>query len=108
MFALCSLAEGLPRALIEAMERGLPCIAHDYPVARYALGVHGILGDLTRPGTLAALLADDRLAADDDRANVRHRFVYERFSWDALRDEYVDMLSGAVGRRAFADAGQPG
>ena len=37
VFVLASLGEGLPRALIEALASGLPCLAHDYPVAHYAL-----------------------------------------------------------------------
>jgi 1,2-diacylglycerol 3-alpha-glucosyltransferase len=103
LFVLPSLAEGLPRALVEAMAQGLPCLAHDYSVARYALGEHGLLADFREPGALAALLEAHRPEAGSRAdAEARHRFVYERFSWDHLAPQYVEMLRGAVGRRDFS------
>lgn len=102
-FVLASLAEGLPRALVEGLSRGLLCLAHDYPVAHYALGEHGRLADFEERGSLANLLREwsprDR---DPSLARERHRYVYERFSWDALRPQYVDLLAGAKGRAPFA------
>jgi 1,2-diacylglycerol 3-alpha-glucosyltransferase len=104
VFVLASLAEGLPRALVEAMAQGLLCLAHDYPVAHYALGGHGRLADFTQPGALASLLRSSTNVNVDGhaaQARERHRFVYESFSWDRLRPQYVDMLHGAVGRIGF-------
>ncbi len=102
LFVLASLAEGLPRGLVEAAGHGLPCLAHDYAVARFALGDHGLLADLTRPGALSGLL-EAALAGDHSAgAEERRRFVHESFSWDALRPRYVELLHGAVGRRSFA------
>jgi 1,2-diacylglycerol 3-alpha-glucosyltransferase len=97
VFVLASLGEGLPRALIEALGAGLPCLAHDYPVARFALGSHGELGDFSVAGGLAALLADR--ASRDGRtqpARERHRHAYENFSWDRLRPRYVELLRGTI------------
>jgi glycosyltransferase involved in cell wall biosynthesis len=37
VFVLASLWEGQPRALIEAMAQGLPCVAHDHGAIRYVL-----------------------------------------------------------------------
>jgi glycosyltransferase involved in cell wall biosynthesis len=101
-FVLASLAEGLPRALVEAMSHGLRCLAHDYSVARFALGEHGRLADLTQPGALAGLL-QETFAVDEgpEAAAERRRFVDERFSWAHLRPRYVEMLTGAVGRAPF-------
>jgi 1,2-diacylglycerol 3-alpha-glucosyltransferase len=98
LFVLSSLGEGLPRGLIEAMGRGLPCLVHDYPVARFALQAHGRYGDFSTPGGLASMLAH----ADPDRAGSadRHRFAYENFSWDRLRPRYVEMLRSVAHERA--------
>jgi glycosyltransferase involved in cell wall biosynthesis len=102
-FVLASLAEGLPRGLVEALAHGIPCLAHDYPVAHYALGEHALVADFTQPGALAGLLAGLLDGEHDpDRANARRMSVYERFSWDVLAPQYVDMLHGAVGRKAFS------
>jgi 1,2-diacylglycerol 3-alpha-glucosyltransferase len=102
-FVLASFAEGLPRALVEAMDRGLPVLAHDYSVARYAMGEHGRLADLHEPGALAGLLSSGEDAGwhDPAGAQARHRYVYDAFSWDRLRPQYVELLHGAVGRADF-------
>lgn len=102
VFVLASLAEGLPRGLVEAMSHGLPCLAHDYSVARYALGEHGRFAEFTRAGALTALLeAQIGAPRDPARDDERRRSVEARFGWDALRPRYVDMLTGAVGRAPF-------
>lgn len=102
VFVLASLAEGLPRALVEASARGILCLAHDYPVADYALGGHGELADFTQRGSLTRLL--HTVGAQNQNPALgrqRHRYVYDNFSWDVLRPRYVEMLVGAVGRVAF-------
>jgi 1,2-diacylglycerol 3-alpha-glucosyltransferase len=100
VFVLCSLWEALPLGLVEAMGRGLPCIAHRHPVMEYALGDRGRAGDLERPGELRELLAgigDADLAPE--RACERHRSTYEQFSWDTLRPRYVELFRRAVALR---------
>lgn len=94
VFVLASLGEGLPRALIEAMSHGLPCLTHAYGVPEFALGEHGRTADLTETGALARLLSGTlRDGMAPDGADARHRYVYERFSWDVLRPRYAELFT---------------
>lgn len=90
-FVLASLHEGFGRVYAEALSHGLPCLAHDYDASRYVLGAHGLLGDFRKEGTLAGLLRGLRPGGEAERP-ARHRDAYERFSWDRLRDPYVEMI----------------
>lgn len=93
VFVLASLHEMQGRALVEAAARGLPCLAHESPVMRFALGDHGRYGDLTRPGALAGMLAH-ALAEVPDRAPAvaRHAYVRDQFAWDRLLPRYERLL----------------
>jgi 1,2-diacylglycerol 3-alpha-glucosyltransferase len=95
VFVLASVAEAQGRVLIEAMARGLACVAHDSKVQRFALGKHGLFGDFTRRGELARLLAKP-IDHSDAAAHAAHAHVYERFSWDCLRPRYVELLCSAA------------
>jgi 1,2-diacylglycerol 3-alpha-glucosyltransferase len=93
VFVLASLWEGSPRALIEALAQGLPCLTHDYPVMAWILDGHGRSDDLRQAGRLARMLAE--LTENDfgpEARRARHASVYERFSWDRLAPSYVDLL----------------
>lgn len=94
VFVLPSLgSEGLPRALIEAMARGLPCVAS---------AVGGVLellepARLVRPGDaraladrLAALLADPAAMASDSRRNLQVARAYE---WTRMHGARVRFLA---------------
>jgi glycosyltransferase involved in cell wall biosynthesis len=84
--------------LIEASAHGLPCLTHSYPVTQYALGPEGYGSDLRQPGALAAMLSS--LTEEDlspARAAERHRYAYERFSWDRLTPQYVELLRRVAG-----------
>lgn len=96
VFVLASLGEGLPRALIEALGWGLPCLAHDYPVSRFALGEHGMFADFSVAGSLASSLTQAvEHGSDPGAVSQRHRYAYEKFSWDVLRARYVALWEGA-------------
>jgi 1,2-diacylglycerol 3-alpha-glucosyltransferase len=93
LFVLASLKEGFGRVYVEALARGLPCIAHDYPVARSVLGDCGLYGNLRFPGALAALINGIRPGDQtDEQKQARHRSVRDRFSWEFMREKYVSMI----------------
>ena len=93
VLVLASLKEGFGRVYVEALSHGLPCLAHDYPVARSVLGEYGLFGDFSAPGALAELIRGLRLAEESVTAKrARHQSAYDRFSWERLRERYVDMI----------------
>jgi glycosyltransferase involved in cell wall biosynthesis len=57
LFVLTSLSEGMPRVLIEAMARGIPCISTDVSGAGELLGYENLI-PVGRPDLLAHRLAD--------------------------------------------------
>ena len=95
IFVLASVVEAQGRALVEAMSHGLPCLAHDSPITRFALGEEGSYGNFLERGSLTSLLVRE-LAADPGELRSRalrgHSYVYERFSWDRLAARYVELL----------------
>lgn len=98
VFVLASLYEAQGRVLVEAMSRGLPCVAHESSVVRFALGKWGRSGDLAVSGTLTRLLSEELSLDPEERRNrgqAGHEHVYERFSWDRLTHRYVEFLGSA-------------
>ena len=92
-FVLASLREGFGRVYLEALMHGLPVIAHRHPVTEYVLGEIGMLADLSRPGELACLLADElRRPRAPWLTLSRWQCVRDRFGWDHLRPIYRKMF----------------
>ncbi|MFH7027666.1 MAG: glycosyltransferase family 4 protein [Heteroscytonema crispum UTEX LB 1556] len=93
VFVLASIREGLPRVILEAMTHGLPCLMHDYEIARFALGNNGYFANFELPGSLATLVSQVLAGSEDlSKRQLRHRSAYERFSWDKLRPEYIKLI----------------
>ena len=93
VFVLASLKEGFGRVFVEALAQGLPCLAHDDSVPRAILGEYGLFGDFSASGALAELIKQVHPEKETESLKqARHQSVYERFSWDRLRDEYVEMI----------------
>ncbi len=102
VFALPSLQEGLPNALLEAMACGLPCVATDLPGCREALGggEAGRLAPAGQPGAFAGALIE--LVGD---ANLRIRLggaararAEALFSLDRMFEEFEALYREAASR----------
>lgn len=100
-FALASFREGFGLAIVEALAEGLQCVLHRTPTTEYVAGPHALCGDFRTDGAMTPLLRDAMARAGDAGAmRARHEWVRERFSWDALRGRYGDLLCAcAEGRR---------
>lgn len=108
IFVLGSLKEGFGRVYLEALMHGLPTIGHRHPVIRYVLGDAGIVADLSKPGALADALRRELGAMTKEQgvpgstlhaqplAQLRWQSVRDRFSWDILRPQYMEMLRAAA------------
>ncbi len=97
VFVLASLREGLPRVILEAMSYGLPCLMHDYDIARFAIGNEGYFSNFELTGSLASLVPQALGESHDiSKRCLRHCAVYERYSWDKLRSDYVKLIQKCV------------
>lgn len=103
-FVLPSFTEGHPKALLEAMSCGVPCVASDVGGNRAVIddGQTGLLFDLDDPGALAEALA--RVLGDRDLAarlglQARAR-VQERYDLGCLVAQEIDLLRCVAAARS--------
>ncbi len=92
LFVMPSLTEGLPRALLEAMARGLPCLASDVGGIPELLPAEG----LVPPGNRVALAAKLRALLNDPerraRMSARNLSAARPYREEVLRQERVAFL----------------
>lgn len=95
-FVLASFTEGHPKALLEAMSAGLPCVASDCPGNRSLVthGETGLLFDPRRPDELAACL--ERVLTDQSLAAIlgeaARALVVARYDLAVLVAREIELL----------------
>ncbi|WP_068092251.1 glycosyltransferase family 4 protein [Novosphingobium rosa] len=94
LFALPSSHEGLPIALLEAMQFGLPVLVSDLPVYRHI----GIPGEAIVPvADVAAIASAFRKVLSDDAA-LRHDLtaMLNDYRWPAIGHQTADIYAGVI------------
>lgn len=93
VFALCSLKEMMPIALLEALASGLPALVNTYPVLQWMTGSGGLSMDMRCQCVLAEAVAglmQDPVRRAELGMNARNHAV-RMFSRDAVLDRVVQM-----------------
>jgi glycosyltransferase involved in cell wall biosynthesis len=101
LFALGSMKEMMPIALLEAKASGLPCLVNRHPVMEWMIGPGGKAIDMATPGALAQeiiSLANDRLRRNDLGALARQHCL-ANFSKDRVVDQILDYYEVVAGNR---------
>ena len=104
MYAMPSLREGLPIALLEAMACGLACVASRLPGSTDTMIEPGVNGLLVPPGDVAAF-ADGlaRLLSNPDEAArlgaAARRTVEDRYTMERVADMWLDAYHHVLANR---------
>ena len=103
-WALISHSEGLPVAALEALGAGLPCVLSD-ECNLPEVGDHGA-GWVVNPDVEAATDALSELLANPAEARARgdraRQLVAERFTWDRIAEQTINVYERMVDDRLQA------
>jgi glycosyltransferase involved in cell wall biosynthesis len=97
VFALSSLREGVPVAMLEAMAKGIPVIATNVGGIPEVInnGLNGILVPVKKP----ALMADEMIAVAGDKekrtriGNAGRRVIEKHYSVSSVCKQYESLIS---------------
>jgi len=97
IFALCSLKDMMPIALLEAISSGLPALVHQYPVEEWMINSGGEAIDMSKEGELS-LCVDrflDTQFREDKSIKARNHAV-KNFSTEVILEQIIDMYEEIV------------
>lgn len=96
LFVLPSDIEGLPLAMLEAMQEGVPVVASDIPPHKQLIGDGR--GVLFEAGNLDSCIASLKRAINNPLeikilASKAQQYVKLNYSWDVITSEYLNLYS---------------
>ncbi len=96
LFVLPSDIEGLPLAMLEAMQEGIPIVASDIPPHRQLIGDGR--GILFEAGNLDSCIASLKKATSNSNeiqlaASKAQQYVKQNYSWDLITSQYLNLYS---------------
>ncbi len=92
VFALCSLKEMMPIALLEAIASGLPAIIHRYPVEEWMIGEGGESIDMSKDGQLASSIPKYFHSDYKKQKSKKAReYALQNFSKDIILNKIIAM-----------------
>ncbi|MCA9398645.1 MAG: glycosyltransferase family 4 protein [Candidatus Omnitrophica bacterium] len=92
IFALCSLKDMMPIALLEALSSGLPAVVHQYPVEAWMVGEGGDVIDMSEEGKLAQTITkylDESYKKDKSQKARAH--AEKNFAKDVIMKQIYKM-----------------
>ena len=98
VFAMSSVTEGLPKALLEAMASGCACVATDVGECRSVLGDAGLIAPPEDTPSIASAL-DSLLSSAELRRKLGQRAVERArtYTWQAYRDRHLRIYQNLLG-----------
>lgn len=93
-FILCSLKEGLPRVLPEALSCGLIPIVHNYNVTQEVLKDFGIYVDMTSKGAILSGIRQVNSTTLQKQQVID--YAIKTYSWEVLKPNYETMILSTI------------
>ena len=100
LFILPSEVEGLPLALLEAMQEGIPVVASDIPVHRQLLGLdRGLLfkGGSVEACSAALMWAIQNLPSMQQRSDKAQEYIRQNHNWDDIVGAWLELYEKQLG-----------
>lgn len=99
LFALCSLKEMMPIALLESISSGVPAVINRYPVEEWMIGPGGESIDMSASGALADAVIKYAENPDllSEKASAARKHAVDHFSEEAIVNRIISMYNEILG-----------